>query len=112
MKRTPLPKATKDQAKCVYPPRGGRAIPAKAPEDDVPGLDAFTFPIEVPDRVEDEHQLVATLRNALERARVDDTGILKPRARKLLDVSVSEANKDRALRVTNALVNAIEAAGH
>jgi len=112
VKRTPLPKATKNQTKCVYPPRGGRTVPSTPPKDDVPGIEAFTLPIEVPDRVDQEHQLVASLRTALERVRVDDTGPLKPRARKLLDVSVSEAQRERALRIINALVNAIEAAGH
>ena len=112
VKKTPLPKAAKGQDRCVHPHRGGQAATPQAQQADVPGLDAFTFPIPVPEDAGEEHQLVTAARRAFEHATTDDTGLLRPRARKRLDISVSETNKDRSLRIMNALVVAIENAGH
>jgi len=92
------------------PPRAGQ--PAHKPIPDVPGLDAFESPIPVPDVAAGENELVGLTRRALEGARIDDTGFLRPRARKLLDVTVSEASLGRALRILNAVLLAMESAGH
>ncbi len=75
VKKTPLPKAAKGQDRCVYPHRGGQAAIPQVREDDVLGLDAFTFPIQVPEEAGEEHQLVASARRAFGHAITDDNGL-------------------------------------
>lgn len=110
VRQAPLPPAKKGQDKYVSPPKAGSRMPAQP--DDVPGLELFECPIPVADPLESEHRLITKTRRAIEGARTDEYGIIRPRAWKRLDVWVSEGCVERALRIMNALVVALENAAH
>jgi len=57
------------------------------------------------------HQLVAQAERSLRNARLDERGILRPRARKCLDIRVSPATVERTLRIMDALIKALEGRG-
>lgn len=110
VKRTPLPKPKKDQKRFVRPilPAGERPKQIEDP----PGLEHFECPIPVPDTLENEHQLITKTRGAIDGARTDEDGLIRPRSRTRLDVRVSQGCVERALRIMNALVVSIENAGY
>lgn len=58
------------------------------------------------------HPLVARTEKSLRSARPDETGCVRPRAKDCLDVRVGPASIDRAVRILNALVKALEARGY
>lgn len=63
----------------------------------------------VPDRLESPHRLVARTLKSLESARPDAKGRLRPRTNGCLDVAVTPATVDRAMRILDAAIKALEA---
>ena len=109
LKKTPLPKAGPNQQRYVGRPKPEDA--KKGPAGAIAGLDLFEKPIPVPDVPNSPHPLVAATRRALKSAERDEYGLLHPRAKETLDVCVSRACIDRALKVMNAFIVALERAG-
>jgi hypothetical protein len=68
--------------------------------------------IRVADELTDPHSLVSRTLRSLQAARVGDNGLARPRASKCLAVLVSPAAFDRAGRILNALIKALEARGY
>ncbi len=110
VRQPPLPPPKKRQHRYVSPPRSERRT--APPPEDIPGLEHFECPIPAPDSSEDAHYLVIKTRQAIKGARSDEYGIIRPRAWKRLEVWVSEACVERAMRIMNALVVALENAGY
>lgn len=67
--------------------------------------------ITVPAVLESPHPLVERAARSLSNAKVEDNGILRPRAQKRVDIRVSPGSRDRALRIMDALIKALEARG-
>ena len=109
LKKTPLPKAGPNQQRYVGRPRPEDA--KNGPAGAIAGLDLFEKPIPVPEVLDPEHPLVAATRLALKSAKRDQYGLLYPRAQETLDICVSRACVDRALRIMNALIRSLEGAG-
>jgi len=65
----------------------------------------------VPEALANPHPLVYRTLGALRRAKPDDQGILQPRSRSALDVSVSREAMNRAMRILDALIKALEEHG-
>jgi len=108
VRQATLSPARKGQRMYLWPKRlKGPPLP-----DKVAGLELFKCPIPVIDSLEVEHELITKTRRALASSRVDEYGIIQPRAWKTLDISVSKPCLDRALRIMNALVEALEKAGY
>jgi hypothetical protein len=109
VKQLPLPKAKKGQRRYVNrpDPRRGKVTTTAG----VPGLELFEQPIPVPEVSEPAHPLVTGTRRAVEGAESDEYGIMRPSGEGVLDVGVSAASLDRALRIMNAVINALEGAG-
>lgn len=60
----------------------------------------------------DPHPLVEKTRRSLEKAKVGEQGLLLPRARRILDVSISPATVERALCILDALLKTLESRGN
>jgi hypothetical protein len=117
----PLPPRRKGQvaeftvSKWVYPPAPPptpqeldfRARPEFQPSPvDVP------FKIEVSGTLERPHRLVAATSKALKKAKPERDGLCTPWGQPSLPMKVSPAQADRALRFLDALLKAVEKAGH
>lgn len=63
----------------------------------------------VPESLTDPHPLVAKAEKSLRHAGTDQLGLLRPRAEGRLSIRVSRGSLDRALRIMDALVKALEA---
>jgi len=59
----------------------------------------------------DPHPLVAKTAKSLGGARANENGIVRPRAKRCLDVRVGKASIERAARILDALIKALEARG-
>jgi hypothetical protein len=108
VKREPLP-AAKGHQQYVSRPKPSEERPRVSTK--VPGLDLFEKPIPIPREAAPEHPLVEVTRVALESATPDDFCILRHEAQGVLDVFVSRSSVNRALRIMNALILALEGAG-
>jgi hypothetical protein len=104
----PLPAAKGDKV-YVRRPKPSEERPRVSTR--VPGLDLFEKPIPIPKEGAPEHPLVKVTRVALESATPDDFGILRQEAQEALDVFVGRSSVNRALRIMNALILALEGAG-
>jgi|SRR5579885_177955 len=67
--------------------------------------------IAVPEQLTEPHPLVARTDKSIRSARPDESGISRPKASRCIDVAVSPAQIDRALRILDAVVKALEARG-
>lgn len=67
--------------------------------------------IDVSQELNDPLPVVERTWKSLRSAKVDEHGLVRPRARRCLDVHVSPANIDRAMRVWDALLRALEVRG-
>lgn len=67
--------------------------------------------IVVPEKLVRPHPLVEQTRAALQRAKTDDRGMLFAWPKHHLDIRVTRASLDRALRIMDALVKALEGCG-
>jgi len=67
--------------------------------------------IPVPDDLTNPHQLVVAAWKSLRHGKSDEHGVLIPRARPRLDIRVTEAVLERALRIMDGLVKALDARG-
>jgi hypothetical protein len=67
--------------------------------------------IVVPDELFDPHPLVAKTAKSLRGARANDHGIARPRAKRCLDVRVGKESIDRAARIMDALMKALDTRG-
>ena len=109
VRQLPLPKAKNGQPGYISRPKPSErrlAQPVK-----VPCMHLFENPIPVPEVLDPEHSLVAQTRRALADPGTQEYGIICPRGREGLDVRVCEASVERALRIMNALISALERAG-
>jgi hypothetical protein len=68
--------------------------------------------IQVPGELTDPHPLVERTAQALQRRKADERGLLHPSLKRSMDVHVSKASVNRALRILNALVKALESRGY
>ena len=68
--------------------------------------------VEVADQLTDPHPHVAKAAKSLRAGRTDLQGTVIPRTRERLDIRVSPASVDRALRVMDATCKALEARGY
>jgi hypothetical protein len=68
--------------------------------------------VEVPAQLVDPHPLVTVALRSLNAAKSDERGVLEPRATRRLDLRVTRGTVDRALRITHALLKALESAGY
>ena len=68
--------------------------------------------VPVPEILADPHPLTRKSLAALNRGRRDDRGLITPRERICLDVSVTRPSIDRACRIMDALLKALEAHGY
>ena len=64
--------------------------------------------VTVPEILIDPHPLVARTQKSLESAKVDRKGLARPRAKCTLDVAVSPISIERAMRIMDALIKALE----
>ena len=67
--------------------------------------------IVVPDELGDPHPLVVKTVNSLRAAATNEYGIARPRAKHCLDIRIGKDSIDRASRIMDALVKALEARG-
>ena len=67
--------------------------------------------IQVPAEPVDPHPLVERTGRALQRRKPDERGLLHPSLKRSLDVHVTKESIDRALRILNAIVMALEQRG-
>lgn len=67
--------------------------------------------ITVPDNLDNPHRLVKETRAVLERARKSENGLLEKNRRACLEVNVSPACLERALRIMDAAIKGFEAEG-
>ena len=67
--------------------------------------------IEIPDFLTDPHPRVARTERSIKSAKRDEKGLVRPRATRCLDVCVSPECIDRALRIMDSLVKALESRG-
>jgi hypothetical protein len=109
VKQLPLPDARNGQQKYVDLPK--TSARRTTPPIKVPGLELFEKPIPVPEVPDPEHPLVAQTRRALAGTAARGKGIILPEHRESLDVRVCEPSVDRALRIMNTIVRALERAG-
>jgi hypothetical protein len=119
--RRPLPPARAGQRTEVCVSSGPeRTIPEPTPVSETLPADlkelflAFDPPaarIEVPAELVDPHKLVARTQSTFRNARADDGGILIARGRWHLDVQVTRETLDRALKILDALLKALEQRG-
>lgn len=65
--------------------------------------------IVVPDEIREHHSLVVKAEKSLRHAGTDQLNLLKPRAAGRLAIRVSRSSLDRALKIMDALVQALEA---
>ncbi len=68
--------------------------------------------IPVPTVVEEPHRLIQKTQVALEKGKADEKGIVQPRNKICLDIAVTRDQVERACRVMDALVKALEARGY
>lgn len=109
--RPPLPPLAEGEPESAHGYRWG---PRSKPEP-LEGLDAaaaltLPSPVVVPDEFDHPHKLVALSARYLQKAHPVD-GVVSARASTCLDIAVSPACLDRALRIFDALIKALEAAG-
>lgn len=71
-----------------------------------------TFEVTVSETLMAPHPLVKATAAALRRAKPDEQGLLRPDDTSGLPIAVSRGSRDRALRLLNALVKALEARSH
>ncbi len=76
-------------------------LKGEAPED-----------IPVPTVVEEPHRLTEKTLVALEKGKADEKGIIQPRNKISFDIAVTREQVERACRVMDALVKALEARGY
>jgi len=105
----PLPVARSGQSRYVARPKPSEAKHEPPPQ--LPKIELFKRPIAVPERCDPEHPLVALTRRAIEESSTQDRGVTRLSGEGVLDVSVSESSAERALRIMNAALLALEAAG-
>ncbi len=67
--------------------------------------------IAVPGQLTEPHPLVARTDKSTRSARPDESGISRPKASRCLNLAVSPAQIDRAIRILDAVVKALEARG-
>jgi hypothetical protein len=109
LRQWPLPAGTSGQPRYVSRPKPSEKRPA--PPTSVPGLELFEKRIPVLEVSTAEHPLVAQTRRALAETGAQEGGIIQPRDRASLDVQVFEVTMERALRIMNTLIHAVERAG-
>jgi hypothetical protein len=102
-KKPPLPKP-KDTTELVVLIR--KTEKRQYIKSDLPVPDAKVVEV-----LEHPHRLVASARRHLKRGRKSETGILSPKARRVLDIRVGADQQDRALLLMDAVIKAIEAQG-
>ena len=113
-RRPPLPSPKPGEPTAVERPSPAIGGPAArtAEQDPPPGLEAFPEAIPVPVDLDRPHRVVRATRAALRRSGKDEYGVRYASGDESMIVSVSDAQANRALRILDGLVRALEAAGH
>jgi len=73
------------------------------------GSDLEIQTIVVAAELTDPHHLVSAAKKSMSRRKRDESGVITPKAPRRLDISVTPEQLDRALRVMDALVKALQA---
>jgi len=113
-KKTALPNPRKGHPTSVPRPRlqSTPAMELRETPQPPPGRERFPGTLVVPTELENPHRLVHKTRGALRRARKDEYGIRHPKGDGVLVVRVTEEQVERALRIADALIRALEDAGY
>jgi len=83
-------------------------------------LDRTDFPqkseafkrIKVHDNLEDPHRIIKKTEKALLRAKPDERGSILPSGKRTLDIYVTPKHLNRSLRIMDAILKGLEAAGY
>ena len=98
----PISESGQERIMITPTPAGQRqTAPGEAPEI-----------IPVPESLVDPHRLTARSQAALEKGKPDERGIIVPRNKICLDIRVTRASIDRACRIMDALLKALNARGY
>src|SRR5262249_8862180 len=109
LKRRPLSPLKEGQSAEVHV-RRWRAMASKADAEKPQAGEVG--PIKVSSTLEEPHELVALSASALRKARAGDDGIARCRERRCLAIEVAPTSVERALRIMDALLKALDANGH
>lgn len=109
-RRRPLPAAKGEEVEIVI-----RPTPKIVPPNEVAELDDIErLPenrITVSDELTGPHPRIVQAQRSLRNAPRDERGVLQPRAKRCVAIHVTKESLDRALRIMDALVEALEARG-
>jgi hypothetical protein len=112
----PLHKLNNSELQIIYLPK--RPAPEKPIEKLTEVEEKIAFEkcemncIRVPAHLESLHPAVERTLRSLESAKEDERGIVHPKAKGCLDISVGKNSIDRAIRIMNALLKALESRGY
>jgi hypothetical protein len=112
VEQIPLPEPDKRKQQIVLerrnkPPSEICEIPATVAAHEPHAL-AQEIPIRVPVELTDPHPLVVSTMQSLRGAKSDEHGYVRPKARGCLDVEVAPASVERAMRLLDALLMALD----
>lgn len=102
VRRTPLPRLKDSRSETVRLYRQPYREPATLEVDGT---------IIVPEVLADPHPLIVRTEKSLRSARVDEEGLVSPRAKRALRVRMAPASIDRAMRILDTLVKDLEERG-
>ena len=114
--RKPLPTVGDPRLEVIYMPK--RSAPEKPTERPTLVIDQIASEkyesnrIMVSERIDSPHPLIERTERSLKSAMADERGIVRPKAKACLDVSIGKNSVDRAMRIMDALVKALEARGY
>ena len=109
MKEVLLPPSRARDDEYVHRPKPTERRPK--PPAKVPGLELFEKPIPVPELPRIQHPLIAQTRRALADTTVQERGIICSRGAGCLDLRTCRPSVQRALRIANAIIQALERPG-
>lgn len=112
----PLPTVNDPRLETVHMPVHITAADQHTPSSDAVQKIVFEKKEEnqivVPEHLISPHSLVEKTAHSIGSAKIDEKGLAHPRAKGCLDVSVAKTNIDRAMRILDALLKALEARGY
>ncbi|PLW68148.1 hypothetical protein [Pseudohalioglobus lutimaris] len=115
VKKTPLPKLRKKGVEHHYLWRQGYSEGRTDDEGILHPQIAREAKVEhqilVDDKLDDPHALVATNIKRFRNAKVDDRGVVQPRAAQHFDLAITEGAVDRTLRIMDALLKGFDKRG-
>lgn len=115
VEKRPLPKLSKSGLSQVTIHKRENAMDTDPTNPELPEPIAYEMKqenrIQVAENPADLHPLILRTAESLRSAKAGDTGLVHPRAKNTLDVTVAPASIDRAIRIMDTLVKALDARG-